>query len=183
MKKVLMLLLLVCLVLPVAVYAGSPHEEVEGYFNYAPTGCDFEMFPSDNYIGRECHDDGVYGTLPDDPNEYGDFVGESSEVYELVLHGFQEFEEVPPYFPIFEKKGWYKGIVDFEGTVGESAWGTMRIKYIGKSLPGEFVWSGTWRILGGEDGLEGIHGGGTWEGSDDPNFMVHLEGKIHFSPE
>ena len=173
MKKVVFLLLvIVLLVLPVAAYAGSPHESVTGYFHYAPTGCEFEKFNSNNYFGRDCLDTGTYGPL-------GDFEGTSTEVYDLVLHGANPAGSLP--FYDFEKKGWYDGIVTFVGTVGGSDVGTMRIKYIGTSLAGEFVWSGTWRILGGEDGLEGIYGGGTWEGSDDPNFMVRLDGKVHFN--
>jgi hypothetical protein len=178
MKKILMLLLLVCLVLPIVVFAGPP-EEVEGYFYYTPTGCEDEKWANDNYIGRECHDTGVYGTGLDGFSTAGDFHGTSIEVYELVLHGANP-EADDPIFDEY-KMGWYKGLVEFEGTVGDSSEGTMWIQYIGKS-PGNMFWSGTWRILGGVDGLVGIHGGGTWGPSTDLNYFVHLEGQIHFTP-
>lgn len=179
MKKVLLLLALVCLILPVAVYAGPP-EEVEGYFNYFPTGCLDEKWAGDNYFGRDCHDTGEYGFLPGEPTTYGDFIGESTEVYEITLHGADPVPPGPLFAPF--RMGWYKGIVEFEGTVLGSDEGTMWIQYIGKSPGSIFVWSGTWRILGGVDGLAGIHGGGTWEscppGGD---FIVCLEGKVHFN--
>lgn len=177
MKKiVLLLLLLVCFVLPIAVYAG-PQEEVVGYFNYFPTGCSDERWADGNYFGRECADTGIYGFLLGDPDtHFGDFVGESSEDYVITLHGADPLD---PYFSPF-RMGWYKGLVEFEGTVLDSDEGTMWIQYIGKSPLNIFNWSGTWQILGGIDGLEGIHGGGTWESCPGGPFMVCLEGKVHF---
>ena len=184
-KLLLLLLLLVCFVLPVAVYAGSDvtaddEQEVVGYFNYYPTGCLKERWFRNTYIGRDCHDTGEYGFLKSDPDtHHGDFVGESTETYAIVLAGADRGN---PDF-LFEpfKWGWYAGIVRFEGTVGDSEPGTMWIRYIGKSPGSIFVWSGGWRILGGEDGLEGIRGRGTWAnlelGSD---FTVRLEGEVYF---
>lgn len=178
MKKVLILLLLVCIILPVAAYAGSPHEDVEGYFFYIPAGDCEQSFPGNNLLWRNCTDVGFY--------EFGDFIGESTEVYDVTMHGFQRFEDIPPFgpIPIFEKKGWYKGIVTFDGEVaGET--GTMQIMFVGKSPGNLFVWSGTWRILSGTSDLGDIHGNGTWE-SADPNGphpgYVHYEGRIHFTP-
>ena len=183
MKKVLVLLLLVCLVLPVVAYAGSPHEEVTAYFWYIPAGDCEAKIAGNNFIGRNCTDEGTYGELMSG-EKHGDFLGTSNEVYELVLHGIDPLAS-PPFFD-FAKKGWYKGIVTFDGTIfpetDKEKSGIMYIKYIGTSLPGEFVWSGTWRILGGEGELEGIHGGGTWQGSTIAGYAVELEGKIHFSP-
>lgn len=172
-----MVLVGLLLVLSAPALAGPP-EEVEGYFNYVPTGCAYERWAGDNYIGRECDDTGEYGYVPGVPGTAGDFIGDSTEVYEITLH------DANPENPFGDfTMGWYKGIVEFEGTVLGSDEGTMWIQYIGKSPGNIFLWSGTWQILDGRNGLKGIHGGGTWEscppGGD---FGVCIEGKVHFEP-
>jgi hypothetical protein len=175
MKKVLMLLLLVCLVLPVVVFAGPPHEDVEGYFYYIPLGCDDVKWAGDNFIMRDCRDEGFY--------EFGDFLGTSSEVYDFLLHGADP--EAPDPFGLFEyEEGWYKGTTTFTGTVAGKT-GTMVIMFVGKSPGDLFTWSGTWRILSGTGGLANIHGNGTWGDADPPplpGYYIHYEGRIHFSP-
>jgi hypothetical protein len=163
MKKVLMLLLLVCIVLPVAAHAGS-QEDVDGYFTYVPLGCEVEMWAGDNYILRGCTDVGDYFL--------GDFLGTSTEVYDFVMHGASA--------PYVYEKGFYKGTVTFTGTVKEERTGTMEILFVGKSPGDVMVWSGTWRIISGTGELANIHGNGVWGSSE---LGVHYQGKIHFEPE
>ena len=170
MKKALILLLLVCIVLPVAAYAKSPHQDVDGYFSYMPAMDCTENEAADNLIWRNCTDEGEY--------DEGTFIGESTEVYDVIMHGYQGDDEVTG-FPLFEN-GWYKGVVTFTGEVDEKS-GTMRIMFVGKSPGNILVWSGTWRILGGEGDLKGIHGNGTWENTEVP-LRVHYEGRMHFAP-
>jgi len=178
MKKLVFLLLFVCLAVPMIALAGPP-EEVVGYFNYTPTGCLDESWAGDNFFGRDCADTGEYGFVEGDPTYYGDFIGESTENYMITLYGA---DHADPYFSPF-RMGWYKGIVEFEGTVLGSDEGTMWIQYVGESPGSIFVWSGTWRILGGAEGLEGVHGGGTWASCEPGgDFIVCLEGRVHFDP-
>jgi hypothetical protein len=164
MKKVLSLLLLVCIILPITVYAEQP-EAVDGYFTYVPLGCAVEKWADDNQIFRDCTDVGDYHT--------GDFLGTSTEVYDMTLHGSQD--------NFVYEDGWYKGTVTFTGTVGDRT-GTMEIRFVGKSPGNIFVWSGTWRIVSGTGELSGIHGQGTWENAEDPSMGVHYSGRIHFNP-
>ena len=160
MKKVVLVLLLVCMILPMAVYAGPP-EDVEGDFAYAPTGCD-ERWANDNQF-LYCTDTG---------NWYdGDFLGTSEEEYVVILHGSQGGF-------VFET-AFYKGTVMFEGTVGESA-GTLEILFVGKS-PGDINdWTGTWRIISGGGELANLHGQGIFYNNGPLD--IHYEGQIHFAP-
>lgn len=178
MKKLLILLLLLYILLPVAAYARSPHEDVDGFFRYVPAGDCEQYLAADNLIWRNCTDVGFY--------EYGTFIGDSTEVYDLIMHGFKEFTPPEPPFPplpVFEE-GWYKGTVTFTGEV-DGRTGTMVIMFVGKSPGDIFVWSGTWRIISGSGGLANIHGGGTWENADPegshPGY-VHYAGEMHFAP-
>jgi hypothetical protein len=171
MKKGLMLLLLACLVLPMAARAG-PLQDVDGYFTYVPTGCEAERWANDNFIMRDCADVGDY--------YYGSFLGDSTEVYDFLMLGRNPDVPIPP--ADFEY-GFYKGTVTFDGTVFGEAEGTMQILFVGFSPGDLFTWSGTWRILGGTGDLAGIHGQGEWGSSQDPDYPgVHYWGKIHSEP-
>ena len=178
MKKVLLVLLTICILLPMTAYAAPP-EPVEGYFTYVPRGDCEERLANDNLIWRDCTDYGDYYE--------GDFLGESEEVYDFVMHGFQGFD--PQGLPMYEY-GWYKGRVTFTVTptgtvVGRGEPGdTMVIMFVGKSPGDIFTWSGTWRIIGGTGELANVHGQGVWGNSEDPEFPgVHYKGKIHFDPK
>jgi hypothetical protein len=142
---------------------------VEGYFTYIPE-CGEPRWANDNEIYRDCTDVGDYYA--------GDFLGESTEVYDLVLHGSQGNY-------VYEY-GWYKGTVTFNGTVlgrGGEEDDTMVIMFVGKSPGDIFTWSGTWRIIGGTGELANVHGQGVWGNSENPACPgVHYEGQIHFSP-
>jgi hypothetical protein len=107
----------------------------------------------------------------------GNFQGESTEVYDVVLFGSEGV--LPPDLPVFEY-GHYKGIVTLTGTVlGEE--GTLEILFVGTS-PGDIAyWTGTWRILSGTDDLANLHGQGTFESND--LMDIHYEGKVHFDPQ
>jgi len=166
MKKLLVTLLLVCMLLPTAAHAGPP-EDVDGYFVYTPLGCKVNRWASNNFIMRDCADVGTYFT--------GDFLGDSTEVYDFVMHGADP--DTP--FPYEYEYGFYKGTVTFNGTVFEEAEGTMQIMFVGFS-PGDLLtWSGTWRILGGTGDLANLHGQGNRGSSD---LGVHYWGKVHFEP-
>jgi hypothetical protein len=170
MKKVLFVLLTIGLLLPVTASAAPP-DDVDGYFVYTPTGCAEIKRAGKNEIGRDCADVGDY--------YHGDFLGISEEVYDLVLHNSQG--DLSQNIFDFER-GWYKGTVIFTGEV-EGRTGTMQIMFVGKSPGDIFVWSGTWRILGGTGDLANIHGNGAWASSEDPNLPgVHYWGKIKFAP-
>lgn len=172
MKKMLLLLLLVCFILPAVAYAGPP-EGVEGYFTYVPNMDCEERLANDNLIWRDCTDVGNYYS--------GDFLGTSTEVYDFVMHGFQGIDSLG--LPMYDY-GWYKGTVTFTGTVAGRE-GTMVIMFVGKSPGDIFTWSGSWRIINGTGDLANIHGQGVWGNSEDPDHpgAVHYEGVIHFEPE
>jgi hypothetical protein len=165
MKKLLVTLLLVCMLLPTVAHAGPP-QDVEGYFVYTPNEDCTIRWAGDNEFWRDCTDWGEYYA--------GDFLGDSEEVYDVILHGSQGNY-------VFES-GWYKGIVTLTGTVlGRS--GTVEILFIGFSEGDIFAWTGTWRIVGGTGDLAGVHGQGDWGSSEDPEYPgVHYWGKVHFEP-
>jgi hypothetical protein len=115
MKKLLLALFVVGLVLPMAAYA-EPPQDVQGYFVYTPNEDCTIRWAGDNEIWRNCTDWGDYYD--------GDFLGDSTEVYDVILHGSQGGY-------VFES-AWYKGTVTLDGTVLGRA-GTMEILFIGFS--------------------------------------------------
>jgi len=162
MKKFLFVLVIICLFLPVTALA-APGENVQGYFTYIPT-CGEPLWANDNEIYRDCTDVGDWYD--------GDFIGDSTEVYDLVLHGSQG--------GFVYDDAWYKGTVTF--TLMDKS-GTMKIMFIGKSPGNIMVWSGTWVILSGTGSLANIHGQGVFRSSEDQvnHPGVFYEGKIHFA--
>lgn len=156
MKKVLVTLLLVCLVLPVAVYAGPP-VDVEGDFVYTVTSAS-ERWAGDTQF--------IYAT--DTATWTGAFEGTSTEEYVAILHGSEgNF--------VFEK-GLYKGTAIFTGEVGGET-GTLEILFVGKS-PGDIAdWTGTWRIISGTGDLANLHGKGVFWSNG--LMDIHYEGRIH----
>lgn len=169
MKKILFVLIIISLFLPVSALA-APRENVQGYFRYTPTECEKVWVANDNLISRGCKDIGDWDI------GIGDFVGTSTEVYDLVLHGWQggfDYED-----------GWYKGTVTFDGTVLGGAPGTMKIMFVGKSPGDIYVWSGTWVILSGTGGLANIQGQGIFRSAMFPldgGVAVYYEGEIKFA--
>lgn len=151
MKKVVLVLLLVCMILPMAVYAGPPID-AQGSFVYTPTIVS-ERWADGNYF--------IYAT--DTAIWEGTFEGKSTEEYVAVLHSSGVF--------------FYKGTVSFTGTV-EGRAGTLEILFVGKS-PGTLVdWTGTWRIIGGGGELANLHGNGTFWNTAPLN--IGYMGRIHF---
>ena len=162
MKKALMLLLLACMMMPMAVYAGPP-TDVEGDFTYVPTYCEEERWAADNQFLLGCHDTGDW--------PQGAFVGTSTEVYDIVLHGSQG--------NFVYEYAFYMGNVTFTGTV-EGATGTLEFLFIGTSPGALDVWDGTWRIISGTGELANLHGNGVFWATG--LGAVHYEGQIHFDP-
>jgi hypothetical protein len=165
MKKTLMLLLLACMMMPMAVYAGPP-VDVAGDFTYAPTGCDEERWANDIQFVSSCHDTGDWPS--------GDFVGISEEVYSVAFHGAAEGGFMNGYDYAF-----YKGNVTFTGTV-DGKTGTLELLFIGTSPGALDDWSGTWRILSGTGELANLHGKGVFWATG--LGAVHYEGQVHFDP-
>ena len=165
MKRLLMLMLLVCMVLPMAAFAGPP-VNVAGDFTYTPTGCDEERWAYDIQFVSSCHDTGDWPS--------GDFVGISEEVYSVAFHGAAEGGFMYGYEYAF-----YKGNVTFTGTVVGAA-GTLELLFIGTSPGALDDWNGTWRILSGTGELANLHGKGVFWATG--LGAVHYEGKIHFAP-
>jgi hypothetical protein len=168
MKKVLLALLTIGLVLPMAAHA-EPPVDVEGYFTYIPT-CGEPHWANDNEVYRDCTDVGDYYA--------GDFLGTSTEVYDVVFHDSQG--------NFVYEYGWYKGTVTFTGTVygrGGGAEDTVLIMFVGKSPGDVFTWTGSWRIIGGTGEFANLQGQGFFGSSDNPDYPgVHYEGKIKFAP-
>jgi hypothetical protein len=120
---------------------------------------------------RDCEDEGDY--------YYGDFLGESEEVYDFLM--LRANPDVP--FPHDYEYGFYKGTVTLDGTV-LGVPGTVQIMFVGTSPGDLFTWSGTWRILGGTGELANLRGQGNWANSEDPDNYpgVHYWGRVHFEP-
>jgi hypothetical protein len=162
MKKGLMLPLLACMVVLPAIAYAEPPDDVLGVFTYTPTGCAETRWAGDNEFMLDCGDTGWYE---------GTFVGESEEEYEVVLHGSEgNF--------VFEH-GWYRGTVTLEEATVAGRTGTLVLEFIGTSPGDIFVWDGTWRIVSGTGGLEGLHGNGKW--LTIAPLTVHYEGKMKFT--
>ncbi len=169
MKKILALLLLVCMVLPMTAYAGQK-VEVHGDFTYTPLGCEKEWWANDNQFLRGCSDE---GTWYQDPETWkpGDFLGTSDEVYSVTLLSVTD--------PFEYEYGLYKGRVTFKGEVAGKE-GTLEMLFVGKS-PGNIAeWSGTWRIISGTGDLADLHGNGEFWSNG--MLDVHCEGRVHFAP-
>lgn len=167
MKKLLLALLLVCMLLPMAAYAGPP-QFVQGDFTYVPLGCEVEKWANGNQFLLGCSDEGDW--------YQGDFDGESTEEYKVVLHGSDG-----GWPPLFES-GFYKGTVTFTGTVAERT-GTVVMLFVGTSPGGEGGidnWSGTWRIISGTGDLANLHGQGVFWNNG--TLDIHYEGRIQFAP-
>jgi hypothetical protein len=162
MGKGLMLLLLACIIVLPAVAYAEPPVDVLGVFTYTPTGCAEIRWAGDNEFMLDCGDTGWYE---------GTFAGESEEEYEVVLHGSEgNF--------VFEH-GWYRGTVTLEEATVAGRTGTLVLEFIGTSPGDIFVWDGTWRIVSGTGGLEGLHGNGKWWTI--APLTVHYEGKMKFT--
>ena len=164
-KKVLMAALLVCMVLPVAVYAGPP-VDVAGDFVYIPAIVDLRQAGDNLFIDAT-----------DTSTWTGAFEGTSTEEYVAVLHGSTGVFGTPDFA---FKEGFYKGTVTFTGEV-QGRTGTLEILFVGK-CPGDLAdWTGTWRILSGTGELANLHGTGVfWNNAI---MDIHYEGQIHFEPQ
>jgi Protein of unknown function (DUF3224) len=128
--------LLSTFLIPVA-YAKQP-EPVSGTWLYLPYSITLITNPGGNQF-KSGDEDGWWS---------GDFEGVSDDHFEVVAH--------PAGFVTCQ------GQINFVGMVnGES--GTMTIHFVGKKEAG--LWSGTWVILSGTDGLVNLHGEGTWGGA------------------
>ena len=165
MKKVLVVLLLVLLVLPVAVYAGPP-SDVEGDFVYVAEPVSLRQAGNNLFLE-------AIGTA----EWTGAFVGTfTDDEYVVVMHGATgDFGTADFAF----EKGSYWDTITFTGEVQGRA-GTIDILFVGKS-PGDLaVWTGTWRIISGTGELTNLHGTGVfWNNAP---MDIHYEGQIHFDP-
>jgi hypothetical protein len=163
MKKLLVMLLLVSLVLPMAVYA-EPPTDVAGDFWYWLTGfCDKERWANDNLF--------LYG-CPDEGDWEGSFDGVSTEVFDAVFYDAAEGG-------LIYEHAIYRGNLTFNGTVAGKT-GILELLFIGTSPGPEDGWTGTWRILSGTGELANLRGQGVIWSNDSGG--VHYEGQIHFAP-
>jgi hypothetical protein len=98
----------------------------------------------------------------------GSFVGTSVDSFEVIAH-----------HAIFAT---CQGHISFTGTVDGKS-GTLSINFIGKKSLVTGLWSGTWVILSGTDGLANLHGEGTWGGpgylNDGEYGLLTYSGMIH----
>jgi hypothetical protein len=113
------------------------------------------------------------------------FGGTTLDTFEGTFEGtgVQEFIGV---HHVKQSFNFYKGVTEFTGTVEDESGvrheGTMTILTVGKQDPGlldpsDLPWNGTWVIVGGTDGLEHLHGHGTFTG---PSLHLTYDGEIHF---
>lgn len=156
MKKVLMTLLIVGMVLPIAsllVYAEVPTEAL-GEFDYVPV-CDF---PGETLGGN------WFLHCTDTEHWTGPLQGTATTEYWVIFHrsGVATFSS--------------KGV--FQGTVLGSDPGIAEFQLTGILQAGAAEWQGTWRMGQGTDGLEDVHGGGTWNGAG----PFAYDGLVHFDP-
>ena len=165
MKKMLIImitLIIALLGLSMTAYADSPVEEVDADFIYTPV-CESERWAGDNQFLYDCTDTAIWT---------GDFAGESSEEYIVVLHGSEGGF-------VFER-GFYKGTVKFSGKVLGTE-GTLLMNLVGTSPTGDInMWTGTWRIISGGGGLANPRGQGTFYNNQPLD--IHIDGKVHFAP-
>lgn len=164
MKKLLRLLLLICTILPMAslpAYAEVP-TEVSGTFTYLPD-CTEEIRGVNLFL--HCTDIEWWT---------GDLDGEALTEYWAKFY--------PSGAATFSSKG------VFYGSVLGSAPGTAVFEVTGISQAGTDQWQGTWRIGQGSEGLENVHGQGTWYGPEPPtpppgeDYTFPYDGLVHFDP-
>lgn len=156
MKKLLRLLLLVCMVLPMAslpAYAEVP-TEVSGTFTYVPV-CEF---PGE-YLGANW-----FLHCTDTETWTGPLAGTVTTEYWVIFHGSG--------VATFSSKG------QFVGSVLGSDEGTAEFQVTGILKANADEWQGTWWMGQGSEGLEGVHGEGTWDGLG----VFEYEGLVHFDP-
>ena len=156
MKKLLLTLLLVCLVLPVAslpVYATTP-TEVSGTFTYG-FDCDAPE-PLGVNLFLHCTDNETWT---------GPLEGTATTEYWLIWNTRSEVM-------VFSSKG------EFDGSVLGSGPGVAEFQLTGILKAGAEEWQGTWWMGQGSEGLENVHGEGTWDGLG----VFEYEGLVHFDP-
>ena len=155
MKKLLRLLLLVCIVLPMVslpAYASIP-TEVSGTFTYTYE-CDAQEVLGVNLF--------VHCT---DTEEWtGDLVGTATTEYWVIFHGSG--------VATFSSKG------QFVGSVLGSDVGIAEYQVTGILKARATEWQGTWWMGQGSGGLECVHGEGTWDGAGPFTY----DGLVHFDP-
>jgi len=163
MKKLVVIWILVCMLLPVASAPATASESVE-----VSAEIDYWFQPTAiRQAGPNVFMDAV------EQQDYrGDMVGTGNSVFTVAM--FRDFWTV-----------WLRS--EFEGVI-DGREGTLVLQLVGqKPVDGE--WSGTWVIISGTGELANAHGGGTWWGpgyrSDektpgDPD--CYTLGLIHFDP-
>ena len=161
MKKMVLLLLAICMLLPLAalpVYA-EPPTQVSGDFDYEPT-----------IVGERTSGGNWIVDATDVEWWTGDLEGTATSEYKAVFHRSGVVT--------FSSKG------EFVGSVLGSEEGTLQYQLTGVLQPGATSWQGSWWMGQGTDGLEGAHAGGTWWGPGWPNPspMCSYEGQVHFAP-
>ena len=143
-------IIVVALVLAAAPVVADPPTEVAGHWDYALLG------PPDVRVAGQ----NTFVHAMDEGTWTGSFVGTSIEEFVVVEHRNHAF---------------YKGEMVFEGCVGDAC-GMMTIKTNGTLVYGQ-DWVGHWVIQDATDGLEGLHGNGTFTG---PPFSLDYKGQINF---
>lgn len=123
----------------IPVIQATPPEPVSGNWSYLPYSV-LVTKQSDGNIFKSGEENGKW---------QGSFVGTSVDSFEVIAH-----------HAIFAT---CQGHISFTGIVDGKS-GTLSINFIGKKSLVTGLWSGTWVILSGTDGLADLHGKGTWGG-------------------
>jgi hypothetical protein len=131
----------------------------------------------------DSHNDGIY--------TQGSILGTFSQTFSVVIHyGSPEIvQNLNPANPASHPEApfnWRNMQRTFTGTVlGVEGGFTMKLeaKGYGNSIAGISSWelTGTWVILEGTGGLEGLHGQGTWRHTREVPGLQY-EGQVHFEP-
>jgi hypothetical protein len=179
MRRKLLASLIVCtiallLVLLMPTVLATQPEYVSGWLHYSP----HPVLP----FPEKMADDNVFLNTWEEAEWNESIVGNArDEPCRVVIHGANQF----PNPTTFDFR-WYTGISNFTTAIVGSKTGGLIIRMVGKAEFGQ-IWHGEWVILSGTDGLEGIHGQGTWSGQGAGGMntwgYVHYEGWIHFEPD
>ncbi len=80
----------------------------------------------------------------------------------------------------------FHGRLYFDEVTVDGRTGSMVMLTQGRLAAGDLEWSGQWTILSASDGLDGLHGNGSWwgPGAGGPGLPgeLYYDGKVHFSP-
>ena len=153
-----LLLLLLFIVMP--AYARPP-QEAEGLWQYQPIILEVKESGCNTFLTT--FEDGLWT---------GTFDGSSTEDARVVIHCNGSWS--------------FHATVTFDQVTVDGKSGTLEMKVNG-SRPDAFSdWTGRWVITDGTDGLENLHGQGTWEGPGSPGGGewgdIFYYGQIHFGP-